>query len=405
MTLVVVGAGLAGLRVAEAAREYGYDGSVIILGAERHQPYDRPPLSKQVLTAGWTDGQTLLTDNVRLSKAGIEVRTSSTVVATTARHVVLEDGETVPFDELVAASGAHARELPGHPRGSRIHYLRILDDSRRLARALASGEDMVVIGAGFIGLEVAAAARLQGVSVTVLESASAPLRGAVGSMVGGWFARLHAGQGVRVLTNTTVTGLHASADRIDVALGSGEHITAGHVVIGIGASPATAWLAGLRLDHSGGVPCDDRGRAASNVWAVGDVAAWFDPIHGDHPWTGHWTAAGKQAEVVGAAVAGHDLAHEPDPAYFWSKQYDLNFQVLGRPDLADETVVLEHGSPDGRGQLAEYRRSGRVVAIAALAAPRKFMALRREWWTFVGRRDSKSPAATWSPPGRPATQA
>lgn len=378
MTLVIVGAGLAGLRTAESARESGYAGRVVVLGDEVHLPYDRPPLSKQVLTGEWAEDSLFLTDETRLSAAGIELRTGAAVSSADHRAVTLADGSTVPYERLVVATGAEPRRLPGLGVGERVHHLRSLEDARGLTHALRSGEDLLVIGAGFVGLEVAAAARARGVAVTVVESSVAPLVASLGLTVGSWLARLHRDQGVRVLTGTSLASIAVSADGVRADLASGERLVAGHVVVGVGASPRTVWLAGLGLDHPGGVPCDAGGRAADRIWAAGDAAAWADPIHGDRPWTGHWTAAGSQAAIVGAAVAGREVNRPAEPPYFWSKQYDVNIQVAGRPDLADAVAVLERGEAGGRGDVFGYTARGRLVAVAALGSPRRFLVHRRE---------------------------
>ncbi|MGW1545883.1 NAD(P)/FAD-dependent oxidoreductase [Streptomyces sp. NPDC002346] len=378
--IVVVGASLAGLRVAEALRANGYTGRLRLVGDEQHLPYDRPPLSKQVLTGKWEAERTALTTPARLAEAGIEAVLGAQVVAVDAEAVTLADGDRIDYDWLVVATGAAARTWPGAAPEGRIHRLRTLTDSVRLRTALADGGPMVVVGGGFIGLEVAAAARGAGLDVTVVELASTPLETVLGPEIGACFARLHRAEGVRMLTGVPITSVQEAADAVAVRLAGGTELAAAHVVVGIGAEPNNAWLSGLGLDDPAGVRCDARGRAGDRVWALGDVAVWEQPVYGDSVRQEHWTSAVDQAAVVAAGILGRDPARPPAPPYFWSTQYDVNFQLVGRPDLASSVQVLEAGA-DGadRGTVfALADATGRRVAVAAFHNPRRFLRLRRE---------------------------
>ncbi|MFI8089478.1 NAD(P)/FAD-dependent oxidoreductase [Streptomyces sp. NPDC086080] len=378
--IVVVGASLAGLRVAEALRAGGYRGRLRLVGDEQHLPYDRPPLSKQVLTGEWEAERSALTTPAQLAEAGIETVLGARALDVDTEAVTLADGRRLGYDRLVVATGAAARTWPGAAPGGRVHRLRTLGDSVRLRAALADGGPLVVVGGGFIGLEVAAAARGAGLDVTVVELASTLLEPVLGPAIGACFTRLHRAAGVRVLTGVPITSLRETADAVNVELADGTGLTAAHVVVGIGAKPNTDWLTGLGLDDAAGVPCDARGRAGDRVWALGDVARWEQPAYGDSVRHEHWTSAVDQAAVVAAAVLGREPARPPAPPYFWSVQYDVNFQLAGRPDLASSVEVLEagEGGADRGTVFALTDAAGRRVAVAAFHHPRRFLRLRRE---------------------------
>ncbi|GGJ40801.1 NAD(P)/FAD-dependent oxidoreductase [Streptomyces brasiliensis] len=378
--IVVVGASLAGLRVAEALRGNGYTGRLRLVGDEHHLPYDRPPLSKQVLTGEWEASRTALTTPEKLAEAGIETVLGARAVAVDTEAVTLADGDRIDYDQLVVATGAAARTWPGAAPDGRVHRLRTLTDSVRLRTALADDGPMTVVGGGFIGLEVAAAARGSGLDVTVVELASTPLEPVLGPELGACFTRLHRAAGVRVLTGVPITSLQETPDTVAVRLADGTELVAAHVVVGIGAKPNNDWLAGLGLDDAAGVPCDARGRAADRVWALGDVAVWEEPMYGDCARHEHWTTAVDQAAVVAAAVLGRESGRPPALPYFWSTQYDVNFQLVGRPDLASSVHVLEAGE-DGsdRGTVFAFTdATDRRVAVAAFHNPRRFLRLRRD---------------------------
>lgn len=382
--IVVVGASLAGLRAAEALRNQGHRGPLTLIGDESELPYDRPPLSKQVLTGEWQPERVALTKAEALTEASIEIRLGCGAAGVTSEAVVLADGSLVPYDRLVVATGASSRAWPGTQTRAdgRVHLLRTLADSIRLRTAISAGGPLAVVGGGFIGLEIAAAARKAGVEVTVLEAASAPLAPVLGNRVGEYFGRLHARHGVDLRTGVAVTGVHEGSDSVTVSLADGSEVTAAHVLIGIGATPNNGWLSGIALDHRIGVLCDQQGQAAPHVWALGDVAVWEDHVFGDRRRHEHWTSAVEQAAVVAASILGTESRRPLDIPYFWSLQHDVNFQLAGRPDLADSTSVLMAGpdSTEGndRGTVFGYYRGDRLVAVAAFHNPGRFLKLRRE---------------------------
>lgn len=381
--IVVVGASLAGLRVAEALRSQGHTGPLTLVGDENCLPYDRPPLSKQVLSGDWDAERVALTDPGRLAEAGIEVRLGSAADSLTSQVVTLADGTSIPYDRLVIATGASSRTWPGTDGTTgRVHRLRTLSDSLSLRDALAGDGPLTVVGGGFIGLEIAAAARKAGIAVTVLEMAETPLAPVLGDLVGAYFRRLHERHGVDLRTGVAVSAIDEGPDSVRVSLADGTTVKAPHVVVGIGAAPNTGWLSGLGLDHPGGVPCDRHGQAAPGVWALGDVATWEDAVFDDHRRHEHWTSAVEQAAVVAASILGAETRRPLDLPYFWSLQHDVNFQLAGRPDLADSTSIIQAGpdTPDGtdRGTVFGYHRGDRLVAVAAFHNPGRFLKLRRE---------------------------
>lgn len=368
-SLVVVGASLAGLRAVEAARKTGFDGSITLIGAEEHLPYDRPPLSKEFLNAA-EDGmqadhppfhdEAHLTDELG---ATLRLGTPASGLDTEARQVALGDGE-VHYDALVIATGAHARRLPTALDG--VHALRTIDDAHAIRDALEAGARTVVIGAGFIGSEIAASARKRGGEVTVVEALPTPLVRAIGDTMGPAVAALHERNGTRLLCGAAVDELVGDGHVSAVRLSDGTELPADLVVVGIGAEPATDWLehSGLTIDN--GVVCDEKLSAGvPGVYAAGDIARWHNPLFDRLQRLEHWTSAAEQ----GAVAARNAL----DPAnakpystvpYFWSDWYGSRIQFVGITD-ADEVAVVD-GDIDGDKWVALYRKDDRLVGALTL---------------------------------------
>jgi phthalate 3,4-dioxygenase ferredoxin reductase subunit len=346
MTTVIVGSSLGGVRTAQALRIAGYDGEIMLVGEERALPYDKPPLSKALLAGTRTaEAITLLTEQAA-ADAGIclMLGNPATRLYVDERFVELADGERLAFDDVVIATGARARSSPwGDPPG--LHVLRTLDDAVTLGAALRQGGPLVVVGAGFIGAEVAATARGMGLEdVTVVDPAPVPLSRVLHPVVAEQFGSLHAERGVNLRFGVGITGIDQVADGLAVHLSDGVTLTAATVVVGIGAVPNDEWLrsSGLRIDD--GVVCDEHSRAlgAPHVHAVGDVARWFHPRHGSLVRLEHWTNAVEQASCV-----AHNIVHPDEPRayepveYVWSDQYDWKIQLAGRTgdDLAHVSVA------------------------------------------------------------------
>ncbi|HKT05582.1 MAG TPA: FAD-dependent oxidoreductase [Rugosimonospora sp.] len=363
--VVVVGAGLGGVRTVERLRASGYTGRIALVGAEEHAPYDRPPLSKQVLRGEWAPERTVLRDKPGLDALGVSWHRGVAAVGLRGTTVDLDDGTAVRADMVVLATGATARRLPGQP--DTAGTLRTRDDAVALRDALTASRSLLIVGAGFIGAEVAGAARGLGLDVTVVESLPAPCERALGRQGGERAARLFAEAGVQLRCGT---GVARFADGHTVALTDGSSVTADVVLVGVGAAPNVGWLAGTGLAVSGGIACDGYGRVpgADRVWALGDATAWWDAARGRSFRSEHWTSTVDQVAVVVADMLGQP-APPPAVPYAWSDQFGLRIQLYGRPDLAEEVVPL-HGSGAVKGTVLGYLAGDRLVAVAGFGAAR-----------------------------------
>lgn len=358
--VVVVGAGVGGVRCVEAMRGAGHTGPVTLVGAEPAWPYDRPPLSKAVLQHG-TPAPLLRSAG---DWAGLEVdlRLSSTAVGldVAQRQVRLADGAVLAYDALVLAPGASPRRLPG-PAPAGVHVLRTEQDAMALRRDVVEHGALTVVGAGFLGCEVAASARRLGAEVDLVEQLGGPLVRVLGSAVAGRIAQLHLNQGVRLHGHTAVAGLHGDGVVEAVELQDGRVLPARAVLVALGVVPATRWLAGtLALTPDGGIRCDPTGLAGEGVWAVGDAAAW-----GAAGRVEHWSSAVEQAHAVARSVLGTPTPVTAVP-YVWSDQYDATLQCLGQVAPGTETQVLRVGTG-----LAALHTDGERLLGAALVDLRR----------------------------------
>ncbi|MFG3464676.1 NAD(P)/FAD-dependent oxidoreductase [Streptomyces sp. NPDC047853] len=379
--VVVVGAGMAGVQTAVALREQGFTGTVTLIGAEPHQPYDRPPLSKAVLL-GTAEGSAFDVDfealdiTLRLGCEALGVRPGA--------HLLDTSAGPVPYDALVLATGAEPVRLPGAEGVPGVHLLRTLDDAERLRPVLARQHDIVVVGAGWIGAEFATAAREAGCAVTVVEAADRPLAGALPAEVAAPMAAWYAEAGAVLRTHARVERVEPAADggTGHVVLDDGSRLPAGAVVVGIGARPATAWLAGSGIDlgEHGDVPADDRLRtSAPDVYAVGDCASFPSARYGERLLVHHWDNALQGPRTVAAAIVGAPAdeapeAYDPVP-YFWSEQFGRFVQYAGHHTAADAT--LWRGDPAGPAWSVCWLREDRLVALLAVGRPRDLAQGRR----------------------------
>ncbi|WP_329286218.1 MULTISPECIES: NAD(P)/FAD-dependent oxidoreductase [unclassified Streptomyces] len=400
-TVTVVGASLSGLYAARELRAQGFDGRLVIVGDEIHEPYDRPPLSKDFLTGRADESRLALTDAEE--RAGLDAEWLLGVRArgldARDRTVLLDDGRTVSTDGVVIATGASARRLPGDGLTG-VHTLRTLDDARVLRAELVHGpRRVVVIGGGFIGAETASSCAGLGHDVTVVEAAPLPLVLPLGPEMAAVCAALHRRGGVELVTGTGVAALRgsgagASRDRdatgpgrahgpagpvvTGVELSDGRILPADVVIVGIGATPNTGWLAGSTLALHDGVLCDDGCvTGLPQVVAVGDVAR----VGGTR--AEHWTSATEQPRVaVGNLLAGRTIGTVRAVPYFWSDQYGARIQFAGRRQKADTVRIaegtIEDGAPGEGGLLALYERDGRTTAVLSVDRPRPFMKARRQ---------------------------
>ncbi len=376
--VTIVGASLAGLNAAEALRRDGFDGPVTLIGAENRPPYDRPPLSKQVLAGDWEPERAALTDSEELEEDEIEARLGlrATALDLDARELTLHTGETVAFDGLIIATGARCRTMPGTEGLGGVHVLRSLDDCLALRADLeAVPQRVVVVGAGFIGAEVAATARGRGLEVTVVEALPTPLGRVLGDEMGRVCAEVHRDHGVDLRTSVGVDRIEGDRRVERVALTDGSIIDADVVVVGIGVVPNTEWLDGSGLRVGDGVLCDASCLAAERVTAAGDVARWPNQLFGETMRVEHWDNAAAQ----GAHAARRLLNPETGPftpvPWFWSDQYDRKIQLAGRVRPDDEVRVV-NGSVDERRFAAVYGRAGRIVGVLGFNRPRHVMRYR-----------------------------
>ncbi|KUL49910.1 NAD(P)/FAD-dependent oxidoreductase [Streptomyces sp. NRRL S-1521] len=362
--VVIVGAGMAGVQTAVALREQGHAGPVTLVGAETHQPYDRPPLSKAVLL-GKAEGSAFDIDFEALG-IGLRLGTEVTGVRLAERELDTAAGP-VPYDVLVLASGAEPVRLPGTEGVPGVHLLRTLDDAERLRPVLAEQHDVVVVGAGWIGAEFATAAREAGCSVTVVEAAGRPLAGALPADVAAPMAAWYAHSGAELRT-------HARVERVEpgaVVLDDGARLPAGAVVVGIGARPATRWLAGsgIELGAHGEVVADDHLRSsAPDVYAVGDCSSFPSGRYGERLLVHHWDNALQGPRTVAANILGDTpVAYDPVP-YFWSEQFGRFVQYAGHHAEGDELVW--RGDPAGVAWSVCWLRGGALAAVLAVGRPR-----------------------------------
>ena len=376
--VVIVGASLAGLRAAQAARTAGFDGELVMVGEEPHLPYTRPPLSKELLAGEHT------VDRVQLPSETLEAEwrlgTAAARLDRGRRRVVLGDGDEVSYDRLIVATGSRARPWPGAGDDlAGVHVLRGLDDGLALRAAFERRPRVAILGAGFIGCEVAQTARKLGLDVTLIDVAATPMT-PLGPELGAWCAALHRDHGVDLRLSTGAAALLGDGQVEAVELADGARVPADVVVVGLGALPNTEWLAGSGLELDPGVRCDATLSCVGDpdVLAAGDIVSWPHPLAGgDAIRIEHWTVAAEQGQVAGRNVllSPADRVPYDAPPYFWSDQYDAKIQSLGLPSRARRVEVLE-STPDGARVVYGGERDGRLVGVMAINAARRLGAYR-----------------------------
>lgn len=363
----------------EQLRKSGESRPITIVSDEIHLPYDRPPLSKDVLqdaAKGFDDISLKPAEFYAENGIALRLGVAAQSLDTARRTITLADGSVIGYDEVVIATGLQPKRIPSLPDLVGIRVLRSVDEAFELREHAASALRAVIVGAGFIGCEVAASLRKLGVDVVLVEPQPAPLAGVLGERIGQLVARLHLAEGVDVRTGTGVSQVLGEQAVSTVTLTDGDSIDADLVVLGIGSRPATGWLAGsgVELDPAdGGVVCDAVGRTGvSHVWALGDVASWLD-AGGHRSRVEHWSNVADQARVMVAALLGGQPPTSVSVPYFWSDQYDVKIQCLGEPRATDVVHVVED---DGRKFLAYYERDGVLVAVVGGGMPGKVMKAR-----------------------------
>jgi 3-phenylpropionate/trans-cinnamate dioxygenase ferredoxin reductase subunit len=372
--IVIVGGGLAAARTAEQLRRSAFGGSITIVGNEGRLPYDRPPLSKQVLRGELDDVTLKPREFYDDNKITLALGSAVCSLDTSAQTVTLDDGSQLEYDEVVIATGLVPRHIPSFRRLAGIHVLRSFDQSIALREEAGAARRAVVVGAGFIGCEVAASLRGLGVDMAMVEPQPEPLASVLGEQIGALVSRLHRAEGVDVRTGVGVDSA-IGQDRVEkVVLTDGAELDTDLVVVGIGSRPATDWLEGSGVDVDNGVVCDRVGKtSAPHVWALGDVASWQDAT-GHQARVEHWSNVAEQARVLVPSLLGQELpSNLVVVRYFWSDQYDIKIQCLGEPEADDVVHLVED---DGRKFLAYYERDGVVAGVVGGGMPGPVMKTR-----------------------------
>lgn len=377
--VLVVGASAAGLATVEALRRKGYQGSVTVLGAERHLPYDRPPLSKEVLSGGWSPERARLRTPEALSALDAEFVLGDPAIGLdlATRTVHTTAGRALTAEAVVLATGLRPRTLAGQDDLAGVHVLRTLDDTLALRADLASATRVVVVGDGVLGSEIAATVSGLGVPVTLAGPQPAPLAYQFGPLASELLAKLHAGRGVLLRLGAAVTGLAERAGRVaGVHLATGELLPADVVVVAFGAAPATEWLSGSGVPCDNGVVCDSRCRAADGIYAAGDVARWHHEGLDAVLRLENRTNATEQAIAVAGNILGEDRPYTPVP-YFWTNQFDTRIHVHGTLS-ADAEVSIVDGDVAGGRFVARYRQFGEVTGVLGWNMPKQARQRRQE---------------------------
>lgn len=373
--MVVVGASAAGLAAAETLRREGHTGTLTLIGDEPDVPYDRPPLSKEILSGAWTADRLPLRTEADLDALGLDARYGREAIGVNVaeRTVLLADGTEVPYDGLIVATGVRPRRLPGTP----AHVLRTLDDALALKDRLGPGCTLAVVGAGFLGAEAASVAAGLGTHVTLLEPAPVPLAHAVGEEVGRMLARVHLDHGVDLRTGTGVSEVVPGGVRLD----DGSVIEADTVLVAVGSRPNTEWLAGNGLTLDDGLVCDEFCAAAPGVYGAGDVARWHNPTFDTSMRIEHRTNAAEQGMAAARNLLGAQRPFAPVP-YFWSDQYDMKIRAYGNLRGHDEMRIAQ-GSLEERQFIAVYRAGDRLTGVLAVGVPPRSL---RPWQRAIAAR-------------------
>jgi 3-phenylpropionate/trans-cinnamate dioxygenase ferredoxin reductase component len=387
--VLVVGASLAGWRAVETLRTEGFTGDITLIGEELHLPYDRPPLSKQILAGTWPPEKAVLADRIRTAALGVSEVLGHRAVGldVAGRKVEIDDGSVLRGDAVILATGASPRALPAtEALGQRdgLFTLRTLDDSLALRQALTAGEArrVVVIGAGFIGAEVASTCATLGCQVTVVEAMDIPLSNVLGPLIGAHCGSLHAAHGVDLRTGAGVAGVRRTegpATGLVVELADGSLLEADVVVVGIGVTPSVDWLKDSELTLDNGVVCDAGLFAGPGIVAAGDMANWSWRHDGleERIRIEHWQVAVEAGVAAARSIlAGRDEATAFSPVpYFWSDQFGIRFQVLGNPGGTDDVEIVDGSLEEGKF-VALFGRAGRLRAVMAIGKPRRLMGFR-----------------------------
>lgn len=397
--IVIVGASLAGTRAAETLRAEGFTGIITMVGDEPHKPYDRPPLSKNFLAGEWDTDRIALRKPEALEELQLTWKLGAAAIAlnTNASTLTLATGETITYDGLIIATGGNVRRLPHQPPLSGIHVLRSIDDAEHLRQELTEGARVVVIGAGFIGLEAAATATKRGATVTVLEGLDAPLIRALGPEMGSAIGDVHTRNGVTIRCGVSVSSINGTERVESISLANGEVVPADVVIVGIGVAPATSWCEGSGLTIADGIVCNAQLNAGpKNVFAAGDVLRWPNHLFTDVEETmrvEHWTNAAEQgahaAKNLLAALNNTEQTPYEAVPFFWSDQFDARIQFLGRV-TKDAVAEVVAGNPAEGKWCAMYVANNRLVGVLGVSMPKLVMPSRALLSTHTSVEDARA---------------
>ena len=391
--IVIIGAGLAGLRAAERLRERGHAGPIEILGDEPHRPYTRPPLSKQVLAG------TMEPTDLTLRTHGDELNVTwslgdpVTHLIPRSKAVAVASGRKVRYDGLIIASGVEARTLPGVPTDlPNVRTLRTLADCRGIDEAMTRADSVAIIGGGFIGCEVATRARRRALETTIIDISTTLLGHAVGAEVGEIVTNLHRAAGVKLRLGQHVENFNLTGGRLKLELDDHSFVTADVVVVGVGTRPRVEFLAGLGLDLTDGVLCTSTCHVVGldDAVAAGDCARWPNLRFGETPYrVEHWINAVEQARAAADALLAGSAAAEPFAPIprFWSEQHDVKIQSIGMPRLADRVVLAER-DPRSHRTIATYHRGEEMIGVIAIDEPRRLLDYTRHFAHAIGKTTS-----------------
>jgi 3-phenylpropionate/trans-cinnamate dioxygenase ferredoxin reductase subunit len=372
-SVLIVGASVAGVGAANELRRCGFSGRITLVDAQRHLPYDRPPLSKAALQ-GPAVPDLHFHDRDHYDRLQIELCLGSRVerLDPEAHTVVTQCGQQLTAGSIILATGARARPFPADRCLGSVHLLRDLDDAVRLRGVLRPGVRLAVIGGGFIGAELASSAVRLGVEVVVIEAARLPFERVLGAEIAGRLANLHVGAGVELLCGVAVERVESTDCGRQIVLGDGRHIKVDIVAAGLGALPNVEWLASSGLELSNGIVCDDRGRTSfPGIFAAGDAAAWLDPVTGAHERHEHWTAAREQSRIVAQSIADVVATSWREfVPYFWSDLHGVRLQMLGSALAADDLRIV-HEDGEKRAFVAEYHCEGQLIGVVGCNAATK----------------------------------
>ncbi len=358
---LIIGAGIAGGTAAETLRKQGFDGEIHLIGAEPHRPYDRPPLSKEFLSGAKEQEKLYFKTEDFYTEQSIELHLVAEALAldTSSNTVTLSNADALHYDKLLLATGSQVKRLPNPGANlDGVHYLRNIEDSKAIAQSMSGAGRAVIVGAGFIGSEVAAVCKAAGLEVTVLEIQPQPMAHILGAKMGAIYANLHTNRGIDLRLSEGISEIRGQSRAEQVITDKGNTIDCDLVVIGVGISPDTSLAEAAGLDVEGGILIDENCRTSNpNIFAAGDVANWFHPGLGHRLRVEHWDNALNQGAAAAKSMLGNPEAYAP-VLYFWSDQYDLNIQYLGHAAEWDEIAV--RGNPSEEKFSAFYLKDGSV---------------------------------------------